>query len=222
MLSNKKHASPRGVGSQTRTSNEILRAVEQSLTITVFGLEDFIRGPPERKIPGFWNLVAFGRAVTNILQNLRATEPAFDEWYSPFKQEMETDPLMRHFYLLRSEILKEGKTDVSKVVHIKQLLLPNDMAKFGTPPYGATGFFIGDEFNGTGWTVTISGETTKYYVELPPEIGSAYYAFTDPPKAHQGKQIAQMSVEDMSILYVNYLRRLVSSAVSRFSKSGSD
>jgi hypothetical protein len=60
-----------------------------------------------RTLLGLFAVVVFGRAVTNALQNLRTFDrQAFDEWYGPWKQEMEEDPLLRWFYKLRSDILK--------------------------------------------------------------------------------------------------------------------
>jgi hypothetical protein len=61
-------------------------------------------------MPGLRNLIVFGRAVTNILQNLRSVVGAktFDEWYMPLQEEMRDDELLKYFYELRTEILKEG------------------------------------------------------------------------------------------------------------------
>ncbi len=59
----------------------------------------------------FWRrlLVEFGRAVTNVLQNIRTYDrDRFDRWYEPIQKQMASDPLLKHFYKIRSEILKEG------------------------------------------------------------------------------------------------------------------
>jgi hypothetical protein len=61
----------------------------------------------DRILLGFAAVVVFGRAVTNALQNLRRFDRrAFDAWYGPWQQEMRNDPLLRWFYVLRSDILK--------------------------------------------------------------------------------------------------------------------
>ena len=36
---------------------------------------------PRTRIDSVRNVIVFGRAVTNVLQNLRSTEGMFDEWY---------------------------------------------------------------------------------------------------------------------------------------------
>ena len=87
----------------------ILSRVETTLQTAKFGLDDSTNGPSERVAAGLSNLIAFGRAVTNVLQNLRSKEESFEEWYVPYEKEMRSDELMLHFYKLRSEILKEGK-----------------------------------------------------------------------------------------------------------------
>ena len=77
-----------------RTSADILRAARQTLATVEKGLADLASGDPNRRVAGLHNLVVFGRAITNVLQNLRATEGDFDEWYGPHRAEMEADPLL--------------------------------------------------------------------------------------------------------------------------------
>jgi len=59
-----------------RTTTDIIRSAEETLKTAEQGLEDLIKGPPQRKLSGLRNLIV-GRAVTNILQNLRSIEPDF-------------------------------------------------------------------------------------------------------------------------------------------------
>src|SRR5258707_11501197 len=99
-----------------KTTGEILRWCEETLITAKFGLED-VKNRPERRNSGFRNLVVFGRAVTNVLQNLRSTETGFDDWYRPYQQEMAQDPLMKYFYEMRSEILKEGTLRAGNYAH---------------------------------------------------------------------------------------------------------
>lgn len=63
---------------------------------------------------GDWNsglqiICAFGRSVTIALQRLRNIEPVFDEWYEPYRAEMQGDELLVYFKDLRNTILKTGE-----------------------------------------------------------------------------------------------------------------
>lgn len=60
--------------------------------------------------------MVFGRAVTNVIQTLRNSVEGFDEWYIPHGEAMSRDPLMRFFYKLRSQILKEGQAGLGAKV----------------------------------------------------------------------------------------------------------
>ena len=68
-------------------------------------------------------LVVFGRAVANVLQNLPSTVgvEAFNEWYEPIQTQMREDLLLRFFYRLRSEILKQGTLHTSTSIYISHL-----------------------------------------------------------------------------------------------------
>jgi len=200
-----------------RTTTDILKSSEETLRTARYSFEDLIKGPSERKVPALRSLVVFGRATTNVLQNLRTTEPDFDEWYKKYKEEMESDPLMRYFYKLRSKILKEGLLQTSTHVYIKQFNYSADMRRFGPPPPNAKGFFIGDNLGGSGWEIQLpDGSTEKYYVELPYDIGSVSLHFPEPPKFHLGQEIKDTSIEMLSKMYLDYLRRLVQTATERF------
>lgn len=68
-----------------RSTATILRDVADTLRTAQLGLKDVCStAEPGRRLPGLRNLVVFGRAVTNVLQNLRSTEPEFDRWYQPY------------------------------------------------------------------------------------------------------------------------------------------
>src|SRR5438094_483482 len=157
-----------------RTSADVLRAARQTLATVEKGLADLASGDPNRRVAGLHNLVVFGRAVTNVLQNLRSSEPDFDAWYGPHRAEMEADPLLKYLYELRTEILKKGILPIGTSMYIHQLRIPEDMARLGPPPPNARGFFIGDNLGGSGWEVELpDGRTEKYYAELPADIGVA-------------------------------------------------
>jgi len=203
-----------------RTTAEILKRTEETLITAGHGLDDLISGSPQRKLSGLRNLVVFGRAITNVLQNLRGTEPNFDEWYGKYRDEMESDPLMRYFYDLRTKILKEGLLETMTCAYIRHLSLPEDMSRFGPPPLNAKAFFIGDSVGGSGWEIELpDGSTEKYYVEIPTEIGLVSLHFPQPPKYHLGREIRETAIEALSRMYIDYLHELVLAAKEKFKSS---
>jgi hypothetical protein len=198
------------------SSKDILNRALETLETAKAGLRD-VAVSPERRLSGLRNLVVFGRAVTNVLQNLRSTEPTFDNWYGPVAEKLAADPLMRFFYDLRTQILKRGETGVSSYLHIKQLQFPMDMAKFGPKPPQAKSFFIGDSLGGTGWEVeTAPGVTEKYYVDLPQEIGAAGLYFRDAPRVDSRSDAKDADVVALSTAYIERLQVIVEEAKSRF------
>ena len=171
----------------------------------------------KNRIVGIRNLIVFGRAVTNVLQNLRGLAPEFDQWYTPYKDEMEADPLMKFFYKKRSEILKEGKLDTHSSVRLSgnPMLL---IQKYPKPPR-AKGFFIGDNIGGSGWEIEMSdGTMEKYYVELPDEMSglnievSIY--FSDLPK-----ELGVVPAPELCQRYYDYLAQMVADAKVKFGKN---
>lgn len=203
------------------TTIEIFRRVQETLYTAKLGLEDLVHGPPERKMAGLRNLIVFGRAVTNVLQNLRSTESAFDSWYSKYVEEMKSDPLMKYFYELRSEILKEGKLEHLTQLYIREFRMPRDMQRFGPPPPNVKSFFMGDQYGGSGWEVQLpDGSIEKLYVELPYDIGVISLHFPSPPESHLTHKIEDLSIENLANLYFAYLDRLVVSANEEFRIGG--
>jgi hypothetical protein len=200
-----------------RTTQDILRDARATLGTAELGLSDLLNGPPDRRLPGLRNLITFGRAVTNVLQNLRSTESGFDKWYAPFRDKMAADPLMKHFYDLRSVVLKEGVLGTMPSAHIREMYMPDFLERMGPEPPGATGFFMGDQTGGSGWEVVLpDGSTEKYYVEVPEEIAVVRLRFPDPPSEHLGQPLRDQSVENLASLYMDYLRSLVGDASRRF------
>lgn len=163
--------------------SEIIQRAREVYRTASRGLQD-ARVDPARRVAGIHNAVVFGRAVTNVLENLRSKDPRFDDWYAPISAELSADPLMKYFYKLRSQILKQGSSGTGSYTHIRQLNLSQDIKKFGPPPPNACGFFIGDSFGGSGWEVEVApGIIEKFYVGLPTEIGVAGVYFQDAPGA---------------------------------------
>lgn len=202
------------------TTKSILRDANATLATAEYGLKDLIEGPSDRRLAGLRSLIVFGRAVTNVLQNLRNKEPTFKKWYSRYKEEMESDPLMKFFYDLRSVILKEGVLNTSNYLHILRLELPDDLNRLGPPPPNAKRFFIGDNTGRSGWEVELpDGSTQKHYVDLPSDIGSIRQGFPETPKSHLGRRITSPSIESLSTMYIDYLRKMVQDANKRFGKA---
>jgi hypothetical protein len=164
------------------------------------------------------SVVVFGRAVTNVLQNLRSKVPNFDAWYAPWKAEMEQDPLMRYLYELRTDLLKKGREGATNVTSIQSASLGEILRMLGPAPPNAVGSFIGDVNGGSGWEVRLEdGSTEKLYVTLPDDDNvRSYLAFGNLPSEHLGTPIANDSLEHICQLYVQYLRRLVEDAEEHF------
>jgi len=174
---------------------------------------------PARRQSGLRNLVVFGRAVTNVLQNLRSTEKSFDEWYQTYVDEMKVDPLMKFFYELRTRILKRGEMAVGNYAHINKFEFPRDMVKFGPPPKKAKGFFIGDQTGGSGWEVEVQpGVVEKYYIDLPGDVGVAGLYFHDAPGLNDTSNIGEKDVVKLSERYLSFLERIVADAEKTFSR----
>ena len=97
-----------------KTTASILKEAENTLFTAHLGLKLLYGTNPHERLAGLRNLIVFGRAVTNVLQNLRSTEgeKKFNEWYQPKVEEMKKDDISNYFYKLRSEILKEGTLNV--------------------------------------------------------------------------------------------------------------
>ena len=151
-----------------------------------------------------------GRAITNILQNLRnenaVGKAAFDRWYEPFVAEMKADPLMRFFYELRTRTLKEGDDGVEGICvsprggfrlsgrGIEQFASDaqgniRTIALHPTPP-NAVGAFVANDSGGAGWEIRQpDGSTTIEYAALRPEAVEVSAILRHPPKTHRGSDL---------------------------------
>jgi hypothetical protein len=189
--------------------NQIFAAVSDRLKMAKAGLNDMSK--PERLKSGLWNAAIFGRSATLALQNLRGKVPDFDGWYLPKQEAMRADPLMRYFVKLRNEIEKEASDNqLSARTHIKSFS-DSDIARLGPRPPNATSFFIGDNVGGSGWEVKLpDGEVEKFYVELPPDIGSTSVHLLDAPQG------AEKSAAELVGSYIGKLEALVTEARQRF------
>jgi hypothetical protein len=131
-------------------SKAILTRAEETLQTARFGYQDLIGPERQRRVSGLRNLIVFGRAVTFVIQNLRSVlGDSFDQWYAPEQEAMKLDPLMRYFVEARNAIEKQGRINLTTSATIHSFST-SDLSRFGTPPPGAQGFFIGDQLGGTG------------------------------------------------------------------------
>lgn len=194
----------------------IIIKAEETLQTARYGFDDLTSGNRQRRFSGIRNLVVFGRSVTFVLQNLKTPvgEFAFNEWYEPIQEQMKSDVLMKYFVTLRNEILKQGKLPVSTSALIN--INPGDMAKLGTPPPGAKGFFIGDQAGGSGWEIELpDGTTEKYYVEIPQSMARVQQHFSELP-VPEDDELKRKSIEDLCAYYLDKLENILDSARSCF------
>ncbi len=202
-----------------KTTAQVLQSSRDTLATAELGLSDIIQGGPERRLAGLRNLVVFGRAVTNVLQNLRSIEPEFDDWYSRYVIEMREDPLLRYFYQVRSEILKEGTLRTGASVHLNRFIYPYDTQRSGPRPPGARAFFMGDPYGRSGWEVQLGdGKIERFYVDIPSDIATIEVHLPDAPDLHLGKKIADKRIETLAQLYYHYLAAMVEDAQRMFGK----
>lgn len=122
-----------------RTSRQIVQDAQDTLFTARLGLEHLNYSDPKVRMAGLRNVVVFGRAITNVLQNLRSTESDFDAWYLPCVEAMRADALLKYFYNLRSQILKEG--DIATSVSVKFSGDPTALMRSFKAPPKAKGFF---------------------------------------------------------------------------------
>jgi hypothetical protein len=202
-----------------RTKAEVLHGASETFRTAELGLSDLLGADPNRRMPGLRNLVVFGHATTQAIQNLRSLEQTFDDWYAPIRADMRADPLMKFFWDLRSEILKEGTAgQIGDSLHIHHLDSHDLQPILSNPPPGARGFFIGDSLGGNGWEIELpDGTITKYYIALPDNITVDHaFHFQSPPAEHHGQALTDTSVEALARLYVDALREVVEKARAHF------
>jgi hypothetical protein len=195
----------------------VMQRVNDTLDTARLGLSDLLDTTRNRRMSGLRNLIAFGRSVTFVLQNLRSVVPpgAFNTWYEPHQEALKADPLMRYFVDARNELEKQGKLSVVTSAHIHSLST-DDIKKFGRPPVGARSFFIGDQLGGSGWEVELAdGSKEKYYVELPSSVGTVTQHFSNLPEA-MSPELKGATIENLAQRYIERLATLVAAARTHF------
>lgn len=195
----------------------------QTLQTAKYGLDDYLGKNPERRETGLRNMIVFSRSVTNVLQNLRSTvgKNEFNTWYDPWQMKMKEDIIMKAFYQMRSEILKEGILETTTGMHIENFNTNDLQPLMQNPPQNAAGFFIGDNLGGSGWEILMSdGTKEKYYVELPKEIKiKTFLELKNLPKVSlKDKEGEFYNTKDMVKYYYDFLVVLVNNAKLTFLK----
>jgi hypothetical protein len=192
----------------------IIQKAEDTLQTAKFGFEDLSN--KRRRTSGLRNLIVFGRSVTFVIQNLKTPvgENEFISWYSPIQENLKSDVVMKYFVTLRNEILKQGKLPISTSVSLN--INPGDMAKLGTPPPGANGFFIGDQLGGSGWVIELpDGTKEHYYVDLPLSMADVKQHFSELPVPEEDG-LKQKSIEELCTSYLSKLEGIIDSAREQF------
>ena len=202
-----------------RSTRQILSDARQQLARAKLGMaaiEGLDRG---LALAGLCNVAIFGRSVTWILQNLRSTEPSFDEWYSPYAEAMRKDELCRYFLTLRNLIEKKGEVAVEAGGVYINSLTGVDMARFyAAAPSGTTSMFLGDRLGRSGWKVSMpDGSEEVFFFEVSAEIGCPTdLRFPDAPKTHLGSPLDSVGINELSRLYLEYLDGVVDAAEIQF------
>lgn len=198
------------MGKDERTVEQVISQAQETLKTAKRGYKDFVGDDPERRLPGLRNAIVFGRAVTNVIENLRGRVPDFDLWYKPWSRKLAEDPGFRRLYQLRSEVLKQGASGAEHTAHLHNVSARTLAPVMSNPPAWAKSFFIGDSSGGSGWEVELpSGEVEPYYVSLP--IGVATLTHTI--------DVAGEAVEAGPLLssYLASMEEIIMEAKARFS-----
>ena len=96
--------------SEKSSINEVLQDARRKLDRAREGL----RSAHDHRSKGLHDVAVFGRAVTTALQHLRRYDPeGFDQWYGPWMQEMDAEPLFTFFNDLRTDVLDKRGASTS-------------------------------------------------------------------------------------------------------------
>jgi hypothetical protein len=141
-----------------------LHEAETLLTLVEAGLKQVTDGPPDRRVAGVRNVLAFGGVLTAAMKTLASGDPLFASW---FDLQRSTEGVEE----LRRVMLAEPKTRRDYT----QVQLASAGKEFGPRPANARAFFSGDRLGGVGWDVELpGGGVEKYYVLLPDDLPAGY------------------------------------------------
>ncbi|ABG57337.1 hypothetical protein [Cytophaga hutchinsonii] len=204
-----------------RSKSEILLAIKQQLEFVKDNLHDLKNNPNDAKIKrqSFANLITWGRTVTFVIQNLKSVvgEDKFNTWYQPFQDEMKNDQLLNMFKDARNNLEKQGKLHTSSI-GLRNFSFDTSMLNNFQPPPNNKGFFIGDQFGGSGWIIELpDGSTEKIYVDMADiQTWTIEISFSNHAVMHLGQTVTDTSIENCSSLYYDYLKGLVEKTTLEF------
>lgn len=152
---------------EVRDVADVFRRVDDLMATVRLGVQMVGGASPAMRGPGYLNVATFGRSVTLALQNLRTVvdREKFDEWYAPYVAKMDADPVFQLFKRLRNEALKEGPDGLRGVIRGPGTLSARTIPQ--NPPPGATQWFMGDRFGGTGWIIPQPDGTEEVFYTEP-------------------------------------------------------
>ena len=194
-----------------------IKRAEQVLDTAYYGLRVLETGDPSERSAGLRNVLVFGRSFTFVIQNLKSIvgDDKFNSWYFPIQEKMRSDPLMRYFVEARNNLEKQGRLDVSVSATIHNFNT-NDLAKLEKPPFHSNSFFMGDSTGGSGWVMDLgNGETIKYYINIPRSMAEIKQVFHSLPE-NIPKELKELSVEELSSIYLGELKELLAAAKKEF------
>lgn len=148
------------------TAASTIREAEQTLRTARSGLLDLCGSGRPRRLPGLRNLLVFGQAVIDILGYGDMTDPKYGPWFEHQRQTIESEPLMQHMARIRELVL--ARTELPHYSSVSPKFKPTEIARLGSAPAGAKGFFLGNDSLGIGWLIGFaSGGEERYFVEFP-------------------------------------------------------
>lgn len=215
-------------------TSEIFSRLRRRLVDIETMMENFDSAPGQMRAT-ISRIAVEGRSITNIIQNLRNKVDGFDDWYNVKVDEMRNDALLRFFYQLRTETLKEGKDRIrglqmkpqpnaqiqiesGKGITVAKKLASGEVhSTFFPEPENTKGTFMGDSNGGCGFNVvTADGSIRKKYIHIPSEVIEVSLLFERPPTMHNGQLLADATPRYLCQLYVRYLQKLCLEAEKKF------
>jgi hypothetical protein len=199
---------------------KVLGHARRAWRTAVLGLEDFRSDDPDRRWLGYCNVIVWGRAVTNVLQNMKAVdERKFDEWYRPHVKAMRDDQLVRWCYEQREKVLKQIAPDLIRE-HSVSFSEPEDFEViFSQRPEGSRENLSFDPSGKPGFRIRQQdGQIAWRYVDLTRFKGriSSILRFPKSPTMHLGKELTDRSLDTILKCYLDYLDALLGEAESMF------
>ncbi len=198
------------------TSNEILGRARGALDAAEHGHIEMVESHhATRQIAGLKAMVTFGRQVTFVLQKLKTPEPRFEEWWKPIASQLDSDPLMRYFKILRNTIEKQGLPNPIRAV----LLICNEKEVVKTENVSVDDGVnftqiegLDRDLNPTKAAINIAAVNGGTYMKL------AHIRLPDPPTTCFGKTLESDEMEHLGVIYLDCLGIVWQAARDEFGK----